>query len=81
MVKVKQQQEQEIIQDNDIIQKGIQIDYEPDNLIEEALPEKINVQKISKAITDAIDKYLMTSIIQRKILVQELSVQDIEDQL
>ena len=56
-------------------------DYEPDNLIEEALPEKINVQKISKAITDAIDKYLMTSIIQRKILVQELSVQDIEDQL
>ena len=56
-------------------------DYEPNNLIEEALPEKINVQKISKAITDAIDKYLMTSIIQRKILVQELSVQDIEDQL
>lgn len=56
-------------------------DYEPDNLVEETLPEKINVQKISKAITDAIDKYLMRSIIKRKILVQELSVQDIEDQL
>ena len=63
------------------LQNDSAFEYERDKLIEEALPEKINVQKISKAITDAIDKYLMTSIIQRKILVQELSVQDIEDQL
>ena len=55
--------------------------FEPDNLILENLPEKIDVDKLSKAINDAIDKYKMSVIIQRKILVQELSVQDIEAEL
>ena len=51
------------------------------NLVLENLPEKIDVNKLSKAIQDAIDKYKMSIIIQRKILVQELSVQDIEAEL
>ena len=55
--------------------------FEPDNLVLENLPEKIDVNKLSKAIHDAIDKYKMSIIIQRKILVQELSVQDIETEL
>lgn len=55
--------------------------FEPDNLVLENLPEKIDVNKLSKAIQDAIDKYKMSIIIQRKILVQELSVQDIEAEL
>ena len=55
--------------------------FEPDNLVLENLPEKIDVNKLSKAIQDAIDKYKMSIIIQRKILVQELSVQDIETEL
>ena len=56
-------------------------DLKHNDFIYEVIPPKISLDKISKAIVDAIDKYKMTSLIQRKILVQELSIQDIEEEL
>lgn len=55
--------------------------YEPNDLIKEVLPNKIELNKISKALIDAIGKYKMSALVQRKILVQELSIQDIEEEL
>ncbi len=56
-------------------------EFEPNNLTKEVIPPKISLDKISKAIVDAIGKYKMSTLVQRKILVQELSIQDIEEEL
>lgn len=61
--------------DNDIEQ------FVPDKLVLESLPEKIDVNKLLSAINSAINKYQMSLYIQKKIFVQELSINEVKDEL
>lgn len=55
--------------------------YAPESLILEALPDKINPNKLLSAVMEAFEKYQMSLFVQKKILVQELSIADVEDAL
>lgn len=55
--------------------------FKPQDLILETLPKKIDVDKLIVALNRAIEKYQSLLFIQKRILVQELSVQVIEDEL
>ncbi|MDR1991310.1 MAG: segregation/condensation protein A [Mycoplasmataceae bacterium] len=55
--------------------------YSPDQSIIEKLPEAINPIHLAKAIEMAFEKWKMALFTQQKILVQELSVDDIEKEI
>ncbi len=56
-------------------------EFKPNDFILETLPKKIDVNKLITALNRAIEKYQSLLFIQKRILVQELSVQVIEDEL
>ena len=56
-------------------------DYEPEQMVVEELPDKIDPKKLFNALYSAFEKYRATIFYQRKINVQELSVAEIEEDL
>lgn len=55
--------------------------YSPKELIVEQIPTIINPNKLFIAITNAFEKYRMSIYFQKKIIVQELSVGEVEKDL
>lgn len=55
--------------------------FEPDELITENLPKSIDINKLMESLNNAFEKYQMNLFSQKKILVQELSVSEVEEEL
>ncbi len=56
-------------------------DFKPESLIQESLPNNVSPQKLWLAINSAFEKYESLLYSKRKILVQELSVSEVEEEL
>ena len=55
--------------------------FTPNSLFVEKMPNNIALEKISNAFLSAIEKYHKLAYARRKILVQELSINEVENQL
>lgn len=56
-------------------------EFEPETLITENLPESVDASKLLESLNTAFEKYQMNLFSQKKILVQELSVAEVEEEL
>ncbi len=56
-------------------------EFEPDTLIIESLPNQIDPKKLFNALNLAFERYRMHLYTQKKIIVQELSIAEVEEEL
>lgn len=56
-------------------------DFEPNQMVIEALPKQIDPKKLYNALNMAFERYKLALYTQRKLVVQELSVSEVEQEL